>query len=375
MKTSRLLICLLSCFSLTLASCRPVVEPVGNLVDPTQQQTLDPDALKNRIDAVLDYTYEKRHLSTQDHAAWQILHGALTYQRDFQVKHEGKLVSAVDHILEGGPMKGWTVERGNQYTDEHSGEERFGLRAIMEPGTKAGQGHHDQWLAVLSQCQLPPETEIKVGSDVYTVADFVNQVQLDSSRNTDQEFSWTLIGLTGYLPTDATWNDSFGEPWSIEKLVQAEVDHGFNTGACGGTHRLIGISMALNRHEAADGKVEGTWSSARELIEQGIDTARSYQNPNGSFSTNYFLRPGSSPDLAEDLSTTGHTLEFLALSRTEAELKEPWMMRAADHMCEVFEKTEGIPLECGALYHAAHGLALYRERMFGSREYGDKPAE
>lgn len=375
MKTSRLLICLFGCIGLTLSSCRPVVEPVDDPASLEELQSIDPETLKNRIDAVLDYTYEKRHLNTQDHAAWQILHGALTFQRDFKVKHEGELVSAVDYILAGGQMKGWTVERGTKYPNTDTGEDRYGLRAIMEPGTKAGQGHHDQWLAVLSQCQLPPDTKIEVGRDTYTVADFVAQVQLDTSRNTDQEFSWTLIGLTGYLPSDATWNDSFGKPWSIEKLVQAEVDHGFNSGACGGTHRLIGMSMALNRHEAAGGKVDGAWAGARELIEEGIKTAQSYQNPNGSFSTNYFLRSGSSPDLAEDLSTTGHTLEFLALSRTEEELKEEWMMRAADHMCEVFEKTEGIPLECGALYHAAHGLALYRERMFGPREYGDKPAE
>ena len=40
-------------------------------------------------------------------------------------------------------------------------------------------------------------------------------------------------------------------------------------------------------------------------------------------------------------------------------------------MCDLFRKTEKLPLECGALYHAAHGLVLYRERVFGPHDWSD----
>jgi hypothetical protein len=33
-------------------------------------------------------------------------------------------------------------------------------------------------------------------------------------------------------------------------------------------------------------------------------------------------------------------------------------------VADIFVKTKDIPLECGALYHAAHGLVLYRARIF-----------
>ncbi len=41
------------------------------------------------------------------------------------------------------------------------------------------------------------------------------------------------------------------------------------------------------------------------------------------------------------------------------------MTRAVVHLVGCFEKTQKFDLECGALYHAAHGLDLYRTRRFG----------
>ena len=73
--------------------------------------------------------------------------------------------------------------------------------------------------------------------------------------------------------------------------------------------------------------------------------------------------------MAKNLGTTGHLLEFLALAMSDAQIKEPWVTHAALNLCDVFRKTRDIPLECGALYHAAHGLVLYRTRLFGPRSY------
>ena len=57
-------------------------------------------------------------------------------------------------------------------------------------------------------------------------------------------------------------------------------------------------------------------------------------------------------------------------SLTDEQLGEAWVRRAVMYLCGLFRKTDQYDLECGALYHAAHGLALYRQRMFGSRKYG-----
>lgn len=359
---------------LPLVGCRPVppeITPAAVVNSSPHEDELDDEALRERIDRVLDYTLAHRRLNTKDHAAWQILHGCLAYGGNFPVEHEGKLVPVVGYLRQGGSMNGWTIQRGNRLqSSDPQMPEQFGMRAVVEPGTRAGQGHYDQWLAILSQCDVKPSDTFIVGPDTFTMTNLLQQVQLDTSRNVHNEFSWTLIGLTAYFPTDHSWTDSSGKTWTIADLVQIEVDQGLATGACGGTHRLIGLSMALNRHQRQGRNVEGAWAAAEQLIQQeGIDKARRYQNPSGAFSANYFMRPGSSPDLAENLGTTGHTLEFLSIALKDDQLREPWVKKAANYLCDVFEKTEELSLECGALYHAAHGLVLYRERVYGPRTY------
>ena len=53
----------------------------------------------------------------------------------------------------------------------------------------------------------------------------------------------------------------------------------------------------------------------------------------------------------------------------KSELETEWVRNAAEHLSELFLDTEEISLECGALYHAAHGLALYRDLVYGKRIY------
>ena len=324
------------------------------------------DELQTTLDEVLTFTLEDRLLNTEDHAAWQILHGALAYQLDFpvQVARDGPVVSSVQHLLDGGYIRGWEVRPGHRF-----GDGRIGLRAILEEGSKAGQGHADQWFAVLAQCGLQPDQPIIAAGREFTMSDFVQQVQWDLPQNVGREWSWTLIGLTTYLPTDATWQASDNQQWSIKRLVQLEAEQEIESSTCGGSHRLIGLAMALNRHVDQGGQLEGSWKLADEAIRKYVRRARELQNPDGSFSTHYFSRPGMSPDLADTIRTTGHMLEFLTLAMTAEELKQPWVRKATWKLCDVFRKTRDADLECGALYHAAHGLVLYRQQLFGARRY------
>ena len=288
------------------------------------------------------------------------------------MEHKGKKVSAVDHILSGGLMQGWTTEPPVLLNPV---AKRYGLRAVVESGTGTGQGHPDQWFAVLSQCDLKSAQKIKIANHVFTMDDYVRMVQHDVFRNEPQEYSWTLIGLTRYLPTDATWKAGDNQTWSIERLLKIEVDQDDeerHLGACGGSHRLIGMVMTLNRHIKRKGKIEGIWARTQARVTDAIETAKRYQNPDGTLSSNYFERPGTTPDLRQVLSSTGHTVEFLALAMSKEELKQEWVQRAVLSLCKIFRKSKDFDLNCGPLYHAAHGLALYRERVFGKRRYPAK---
>lgn len=323
----------------------------------------DLEVTRARLDETLDMVLRQRELNSDVHAAWQVLHGVLAYGRDFPINAGGNQTTAVAYLERGGYLKGWNFEPGDSL-----GGERTGLRAVLQPGSYEGQGHADQWLAVLAQCNLSLDQTIQVRGQKYQMRDMLEQVKLDVPYNHEEEFSWTLIGLSHYMPTSDEWTASDGEVWSLERLLDRELSQELSSSACGGTHRLIGISMALDKRQQEQGKMSPLWRDADALVSHAAEIARQFQNGDGSFSTNYFQRPGISADNAQVISTTGHTLEFVALTLDAELLKQPWMLRAVDRLCEVIQKSKDLPLECGGLYHAIHGLVVYRDKVFGPQD-------
>lgn len=301
-----------------------------------------------------------RRLDAVENGAWQVLHGILAYGKSCRIEAGGELVSAIDYLLQGGSLAGWDPLPGDLLGEPP----RRGVRFELEAGSLTGQGHYDQWLAVLSQADLPADTPLKIGSQTFTLSDVLSQTLWDIPRNLAFEYSWTLIATTAYLPTDYSWSARDGRRWSIEELVDSETRNSLTQAACGGTHRLIGLAMAVNRHLKGGGNLTGVWLAADARLREKLEDAKRYQNSDGSFSTTFLQRPGWSADLSDVLRTTGHVLEFLAIAAKDETLRADWVEAAASRLCHVLESTEHVDLECGALYHALHGALLYRERRF-----------
>lgn len=346
-------------------------DPARSEKDASAADLPNDEQFCNLIDEVLDFTLSERRLRTDVHAAWQILHGVLAYGLDYQVVDQGKPVGALDWALNGAAMTGWTMRKGS-----------VGLKAVLEAGSRTGQGHEDQWLAVIAQSGLPTDHPITVGTNHYTIGDLVQQSKYDVYDG--KECAWTTIGLSAYVPVQAEWKARDGSLWSLARIMAMEAaadrspdeaQRQISESACGGSHRLIGMTMALARYRAALAKegqdpaeLTGPWLAADERIRWAVNTARMFQLPSGAFSVDYFQRSSTSSDLVAHLGSTGHTLEFLSLALDKEELAEPWVARGALHLCEVFQNTRDLDLECGALYHAAHALVLYRLKRFGPRK-------
>ena len=282
--------------------------------------------------------------------------------RDFPLRHDGTESAALDYLLDGGRLTGWVLRAGSS-----------GVVAVVDEGSTTGQGHPDQWLGYLSQCGrqgLPRDTGLIVGNKAFTVNDLLVQAQADIRPG--QEATWTLMALSAYLPHDAAWTASDGRAWTAEKVVQMEADADLLTSACGGAHRLYGLVAALKNYRAATGRtpdqLAGGWAAAADVIEECVDRARRFQQADGSFSIHSFERSGTSADVFAKLSATGHIFEVLSLSLDDERLAEPWVTRAADRLVTMLEQTADVDVECGCLYHAAHGLLLYRDRVCGASE-------
>ena len=319
------------------------------------------DAFAKSLDEMIDYTANRR-LTIKDHAAWQIIHGAEAFGKDFLIDADGKTVKAVEYATNGGPMRGWNLR-----PTEH------GVFAPVEPGAETGgMGHYDQWLGYLSQCGIQLSDPLIVGGKNYTINAFLTNAQWEIIEDPDYDGTWTLMAFITYLPLDATWKNKFGEDWNLERLVAKECrknNEGIYGEACGGTHCLYSLALAVKRYQQETGAktLPEPWKTADDRVQRAIHDARANQNADGSMSSNSFIRASSTPDVAQQIRTTGHVLEFLCVALNDEQFREPWVTRAAASLTKNFEYTKVIPMECGALYHAAHSLMLYRTRRFGPR--------
>jgi hypothetical protein len=312
----------------------------------------DDDALRQQLDKVIELT-GRRHMSPQVNNAWQIIHGMLAYGDKLQLNVDGKIVPGMEWLFNGGEMRGWQLVPGEK-----------GLKDVEEPGSKSGEGHDDQWLGYFAQSGVPLEAKIKVRGQEFTVNDLVTQAQWDVREG--MEATWTLMAFSVFLPLETRWPARDGGEWSIERLLKMECEQDLASSTCGGTHRMYGIASALNRHLDERGELTGVWKLADEKIQDALADAREYQQPDGGFSINYFQRSSNSPDIGLRINTTGHVLEFVCLALSDSELQQPWVRRAVVYLASLLEQTADVPVECGGLYHAIHGLMLYRLRRFGS---------
>ncbi len=313
------------------------------------------EQLRERLDHAIDYALNHRRLNTGDQAAWQVVHGILCFGRDLQIEHDGMLVPALDYLLKGGELKGW-----NMRPTPH------GLLAVLESGSKTGQGHPDQWMGYMALAGVQPDEELVVGGETYHVNDLVTEAQWHMRDGL--EATWPLMAFSAYLPLDARWPAEDGTEWNIERVLKMETAQNLAESACGGTHRLVGLLTAVDRYkkEHPGQELPSPWRETDDKIRASFEAAKKFQQPDGRFSTNFFTRPGRSDDIDTQMHATGHTLEFVVLAANPQELRQKWIERAVVDLLDLLDATETVNLECGGLYHAVRGLKLYRERRFGA---------
>ncbi len=346
----------------------PKVEPldkdkvkVGNNLPPTENL----EQLRPRIEAALDQVRSRELMAK--HGFWTVFHGILgtglekTTLKDPKSKER---VNAIEYICNGGELPGLNFVPTKHGLDVETVDPR-----INPDKEFIAQGHQDQFIAEMAQWGMPLERKFKVGGRDYTFADFVNHSKMRSSVTKEQELSWAIIIIAQFYGTNHAWTNGDGEKLRCEDVVRYELNQPISDkAACGGTHRLFGLTWAYHLHLKNGGRKEGVWLDVEAKITDYKQRARKLQNPDGSFSIKHFEPPGKlerEPDTELRIGTSGHVLEWLALAMTDEELRSPWMQNAVSGLSVLILDMRKERIDGGALYHAAHGLHLYHERVYG----------
>ncbi len=314
------------------------------------------DSLQGRIEAALDQVRDRDLLTTN--SFWTVFHGILGLGPGVTLLDPatGQRVNAIEYIRNGGEVRGMDFIPTRDGLDVRTGPQFV------------GQGHQDQFVAEMVQWGLSPDTRFLVHGKEYTFLDFLRHSRARARVTQQQELSWTIIVVGTQWGTDYHWKNAAGEDLHFEDIVRYELDQPVDSAACGGTHRLFGLTWAYHLHLRHGGKKDGVWADVAAKLAEYQDKAHRFQNPDGAFSTRYLAGPANARDPQLRIGTTGHVLEWLSLSLTDAQLREPWVRDAANALALLILDNGGSAVESGALYHAAHGLRIYHDRVFGSPE-------
>jgi hypothetical protein len=352
------------------ASCAPVDSPSAEdttsskpvesaiALKPADVADVKPTGLQERIDLAIDQVRQRELLTT--YGFWSVFHGivGLGPSLTLKVPETGWKVNALDFICGGAPVRGMEFIPTKDGVDVRNGE------------TFVSQGHQDQFIAELAQWNMPADKEFMVFGKKYTYMDFVRHAKARASLKTGQELSWTVLVVGQYFGTDISWTNNVGEKLHFDELVRYELDQPMNNAACGGTHRLFDLAWVYYLHLRKGGKTEGVWKDVLDNTRKHQELARKLRNADGSFSTNFFRGPGNVPDKQLRMNTTGHILEWLALTLPDEELTSQWVQDAVNALTQMFFEIRGEPMETGSLYHATHGLLIYYARVYDPHKLG-----
>jgi hypothetical protein len=347
---------------------RPGPAPAAKGADESQKpliQLTGQDTLRRRIEAAIQEVRQRDLLTT--YGFWTIFHGILGMGPKTRLKDPatGKRVNAIDYICSGGKIKGM------QFIPTPYGLDV--MTALTEDLKFFAQGHQDQFIAEMAQWGMPLDREFLVDGKKYHFSDFVNQAQMRASTKPGPdgkppELSWTILIIAQYVGTEAKWTNKDGEQLTLEQLLDYELNAPMTTAACGGTHRLFDLSWVYQLHLKRGGKTEGIWKRIADNAAHYQELAHKYQNADGAFSTDFFNGRGNNPQAQQRIYTTGHVFEWLALSLTDAQLREPWVEDAAAALSKMILDIANQEMEGAALYHAVHGLILYHARVYDRKE-------
>jgi len=330
----------------------PINPPKTSRTD-LPQLTKSQQQLRAKVRRVLTHYYN-RPLNTRDRSPWELMHAMLAYEVHSKVLQggpNGKPITAVGWLCFNQACRKRTL----MYVKD-SGE----LQVRVGP---ALQGHRGQLLAMLAQSKVKEDYPMRIDNQDFTVADLIDMEKRTCYPRT--ELTFKLIALSHYLDEGATWMNDQGMQWNVPKLISEEMRQPVRGAACGGTHRLSGLTLAYKDHVRRGEPLTGQYLKAKQFVTRYQQYAYKLQNRDGSFSTEWFRGPGDKQDIDRKLKTTGHLLEWLLYAGSEKEQRHWKTAKAANYLASIMYNNRYKDWEAGPLGHAVHALLLYDRIVFG----------
>lgn len=346
----------------------PGKDAVAPPAKPAKELSQAQAALRDRVRRVLAM-HQKQTFNTRDNSATEIMGYCQGYGCATEVSLEGpngKRINGITSLCWGYPCAGY----------ELLGRSKDRIAARIGYGY---QQHPGEFLAMLAISRVPPDYQVRVGTDTRTVADIVEAEKLACRAGAD--LSLALIGLSYYVD-EPEWKNDLGETWSIDQILKNEVAQPVVTAPEGGLNRLMGLSYAVARRAKRGQPIDGQFQRAKKYVSDFHEFAIQLQNPDGSWGPQFLAAKSVSQDAASQLRSTGRVLEWLAMSLPDEKIDDAPIGVAADYVVRLLSSQRylsnapALPTrEIVSMGHAIHALNVYDDRVFKPADVvEEKPA-
>ena len=330
-------------------TARPNLDYVGFPATPIRVQAAT-QRLKPSMERTLQYFYDNSEIAS-GRSNWGMMHAIMVYGVDTRLRVGNRHYSTIAWIA------GNNICRGQRLLTHDAS----GIKVKSGIGL---QGHQAQMLAIFSLCDVPADYPLYAGDMQYSMQNVIEAEKRDCKSG--EELTFTLIGLSHYLDTDATWIAGDGQRWDFERLIREELSQSIVGTACGGTHRLMGFAHALRNRRHEGKPITGQWARAEQFVRDFISYTYTLQNRDGSMSTNWFEGRGDNGDVDRKIQTTGHMVELLLTVTPDSQLQDPRLFRAVRFLAVSMNNDLGREWKIGPKGHALRSLMMYHDRVFKS---------
>lgn len=340
-------------------SSRPdQAEPADESSDAGRELSTEMAALRDGVRRTL-LSYYNRPVNTQSNMPGDLIYFCMVYGPNAEVRADttsAKTANAVAVLCSNYPC-------GGRYLLNSDGEN-------FVPRIGYGlQSRQSELLAMLAMAGVSPEYGIQVGEARGTVADLVRWEKLDVRSGND--LSFTAVGLAHYLPDAAAWQNSLGETWSLERLAEEELNRQVPVTGPEAVDRLIGLTYIASRGEDQGTDLGGRLAQIEQYLASYQDHALDLQNSDGTWNRYFFGYRGTDRDTTAALRSTGHILEWLAMSLPEDRLQDPRVVRAVAQVNNILAGQASrlylsalSPRDVATYMRALHALSIYNQRVF-----------
>ncbi|MFZ5831561.1 MAG: hypothetical protein ACOY3P_15865 [Planctomycetota bacterium] len=311
-------------------------------------------ALRDQVRRTL-VTYFRQPLSTQEHTVTDAIYQCLAFGCYTEIQRGNQKVNGITNLCWNYPCGGFEpLTLCGAHVAARVG---YGL-----------QERPAQMLAIFALSRVPASYPVRVGEEVRSVADMVRYEQLACRSGEDQ--SLRLIALANYAPNDS-WENSEGEPWSIERMVDEELEQSVVGAPEGGTVRLLALQAAVERRLQSGKPLDGAYGRAERFLEQFEAFALDLLNADGSFSPAFLASRGAARTPIEGLRSTGRILNWLVSSMPPEELGDPRIVKCVAFVNSALSQQANTRAwrnmssqDIAALMYGVRALAMYDERVF-----------